>query len=184
MAQTVADQMVEVLAAAGVKRVYGVVGDSLDGFTDATAPRRGGMQWMHVRHEGVDSLRRRRRRPYHRKPRRLRRQLRSRQSAPHQRSLRLPAHAGAGGGDCGADPLRGNRFALLPGDPSRAAVPGVLELLRARVERPEQMPRVLEIAVRRSILERCVSVVVVPGDVALKPAAAVTSAEAGRTGAG
>ena len=32
------------------------------------------------------------------------------------------------------------------------------------------MPRVLEIGVRRSILERCVSVVVVPGDVALKPA--------------
>jgi len=32
------------------------------------------------------------------------------------------------------------------------------------------MPRVLEIAVRRSILERCVSVVIVPGDVALKPA--------------
>jgi thiamine pyrophosphate-dependent acetolactate synthase large subunit-like protein len=41
MAQTVADQMVEVLAAAGVKRVYGVVGDSLNGFTDAIR-RRGG----------------------------------------------------------------------------------------------------------------------------------------------
>ena len=38
------------------------------------------------------------------------------------------------------------------------------------VSSPEQMPRVLEIAVRRSILERCVSVVIVPGDVALKPA--------------
>jgi pyruvate dehydrogenase (quinone) len=38
------------------------------------------------------------------------------------------------------------------------------------VSSPEQMPRVLEIAVRRSILERCVSVVVVPGDVALKAA--------------
>jgi pyruvate dehydrogenase (quinone) len=52
MAQTVADQMVEVLAAAGVKRVYGVVGDSLNGFTDAMR-RRGGMQWLHVRHEEV-----------------------------------------------------------------------------------------------------------------------------------
>jgi pyruvate dehydrogenase (quinone) len=52
MAQTVADQMVEVLAAAGVKRVYGVVGDSLNGFTDAIR-RRGGMQWLHVRHEEV-----------------------------------------------------------------------------------------------------------------------------------
>jgi pyruvate dehydrogenase (quinone) len=37
LAQTVADQMVEVLAAAGVQRVYGVVGDSLNGFTDAAA---------------------------------------------------------------------------------------------------------------------------------------------------
>ena len=52
MAQTVADQMVEVLAAAGVKRIYGVVGDSLNGFTDAML-RRGGIQWMHVRHEEV-----------------------------------------------------------------------------------------------------------------------------------
>ena len=52
MAQTVADQMVEVLAAAGVKRVYGVVGDSLNGFTDAIR-RRGGIEWLHVRHEEV-----------------------------------------------------------------------------------------------------------------------------------
>jgi pyruvate dehydrogenase (quinone) len=34
------------------------------------------------------------------------------------------------------------------------------------------MPRVLEIAVRRSIPERGVSVVVIPGDVLLKPALA------------
>src|SRR6202042_3005105 len=52
MVQTVADQMVEVLAAAGVQRVYGVVGDSLNGFTDAMR-RHGGMQWLHVRHEEV-----------------------------------------------------------------------------------------------------------------------------------
>src|SRR4029077_10897860 len=52
MAQTVADQMVEVLAAAGVKRVYGVVGDSLNGFTDAIR-RRGGIEWLHLRHEEV-----------------------------------------------------------------------------------------------------------------------------------
>ena len=35
MSMTVADQFVEVLVAAGVKRVYGVVGDSLNGLTDA-----------------------------------------------------------------------------------------------------------------------------------------------------
>src|SRR4030081_959654 len=39
------------------------------------------------------------------------------------------------------------------------------------VSTPEQMPRALEIAVRRSIYERCVSVIVIPGDDALKPAA-------------
>src|SRR6266404_8620335 len=39
------------------------------------------------------------------------------------------------------------------------------------VSTPEQMPRALEIAVRRSTYERCVSVIVIPGDVALKPAA-------------
>jgi hypothetical protein len=33
MAQTVADQFVETLAAAGVKRIYGVVGDSRNGTT-------------------------------------------------------------------------------------------------------------------------------------------------------
>jgi hypothetical protein len=33
------------------------------------------------------------------------------------------------------------------------------------------MPRALEIAVRRAILERCLSVIVIPSDVVLKPAA-------------
>ena len=35
MSRTAADYMAEVLARAGVKRIYGVVGDSLNGFTDA-----------------------------------------------------------------------------------------------------------------------------------------------------
>src|SRR6202011_4106966 len=52
MTRTVADQMVETLAAAGVERIYGLVGDSLNGFTDALR-RHGGMQWLHVRHEEV-----------------------------------------------------------------------------------------------------------------------------------
>src|SRR5216684_2436783 len=52
MTHTVADQMVETLAAAGVERIYGIVGDSLNGFTDALR-RHGGIQWLHVRHEEV-----------------------------------------------------------------------------------------------------------------------------------
>jgi thiamine pyrophosphate-dependent acetolactate synthase large subunit-like protein len=35
MARTVADQFAEILAAAGVKRIYGIVGDSLNGLTDS-----------------------------------------------------------------------------------------------------------------------------------------------------
>src|SRR4029077_3882684 len=49
---TVADQFAETLAAAGVKRIYGIVGDSLNGFTDAIR-RQGKIEWLHVRHEEV-----------------------------------------------------------------------------------------------------------------------------------
>jgi pyruvate dehydrogenase (quinone) len=52
MAATVADQMVETLAAVGVRRIYGIVGDSLNGFTDALR-RHGGIAWLHLRHEEV-----------------------------------------------------------------------------------------------------------------------------------
>src|SRR6266446_4668413 len=52
MAKTVADQFAEILAAASVKRVYGIVGDSLNGLTDALR-RQGKIEWVHVRHEEV-----------------------------------------------------------------------------------------------------------------------------------
>src|SRR5579862_9379620 len=52
MVRTVADQFAETLAAAGVKRVYGVVGDSLNGLTDSLR-RQGKIEWIHVRHEEV-----------------------------------------------------------------------------------------------------------------------------------
>ena len=35
MGRTIADQFAETLATAGVKRIYGIVGDSLNGLTDA-----------------------------------------------------------------------------------------------------------------------------------------------------
>jgi len=50
MARTVADYMAEALKQAGVKRVYGVVGDSLNGFTDSLR-RIGDIEWIHMRHE-------------------------------------------------------------------------------------------------------------------------------------
>src|ERR1700751_401905 len=52
MAKTVADQFAETLAAAGVKRIFGIVGDSLNGLTDAIR-RQGRIAWIRVRHEEV-----------------------------------------------------------------------------------------------------------------------------------
>ena len=50
MASTVAEITVATLKASGVQRVYGIPGDSLNGFTDALR-RAGGIAWQHVRHE-------------------------------------------------------------------------------------------------------------------------------------
>src|SRR6202158_5769560 len=169
MTQTVADQMVETLAAAGVERIYGIVGDSLNGFTDALR-RHGGIQWLHVRHEEVAAFA-------------------AGADAHVTGSLAVCA------GSCGPGNLH-----LINGlfDCHRSRTPVVA--IAAHIPSPEigsgyfqethpeqlfrecssycelvstveQMPRALEIAVRRSIYERCVSVIVIPGDVALKPAA-------------
>jgi len=50
MAKTVSEVFVETLIAAGVQRVYGVVGDSLNGLTD-TIRKSTQIDWLHVRHE-------------------------------------------------------------------------------------------------------------------------------------
>ena len=50
MSETVADYLAKTLEIAGVNRVYGVVGDSLNGFTDSLR-RRKKIQWIHMRHE-------------------------------------------------------------------------------------------------------------------------------------
>ncbi len=47
---TVAQQMITALEASGITRVYGLPGDSLNGFTDAIR-RSGRISWEHVRHE-------------------------------------------------------------------------------------------------------------------------------------
>jgi thiamine pyrophosphate-dependent acetolactate synthase large subunit-like protein len=49
---TVADQSAATLATAGVKRIYCIVGDSLNGLTDAVR-RQGRIEWLRVRHEEV-----------------------------------------------------------------------------------------------------------------------------------
>ncbi|MDF2434229.1 MAG: hypothetical protein JWP44_3860 [Mucilaginibacter sp.] len=50
MAKSVADQLVEMLVNAGIKRIYAVTGDSLNKVNDAVR-REGSIQWIHVRHE-------------------------------------------------------------------------------------------------------------------------------------
>src|ERR1700677_2817166 len=50
MARTVADVMWEMLANAGVKRCYGIVGDALNPIIDALR-RNGKVEFIHVRHE-------------------------------------------------------------------------------------------------------------------------------------
>src|SRR5262245_38943195 len=50
MAKSLGDLLVEVMLEAGVQRMYGVSGDSLNGITDVIR-RREHMRWIHVRHE-------------------------------------------------------------------------------------------------------------------------------------
>jgi len=50
MAKSVSEQLIEMLAEAGVKRIYAVTGDSLNEVNDAVR-RNGKIQWIHVRHE-------------------------------------------------------------------------------------------------------------------------------------
>src|SRR3984957_20382273 len=56
MTKKVADLLVDVLAEAGVKRIYGVVGDSLNGITDSIRIKKN-IDWVHVRHEEGGALR-------------------------------------------------------------------------------------------------------------------------------
>ena len=50
MAKRVADLLVDVLLEAGVQRIYGVSGDSLNGITDSIRSREQ-IRWIHVRNE-------------------------------------------------------------------------------------------------------------------------------------
>jgi len=163
---TVADQMVDTLKAAGVKRIYGIVGDSLNGFTDALR-RKGGIDWLHVRHEEVAAF----------------------AAAGEAHST---GELAVCAGSCGPGNLH-----LINGlfDAHRSRLPVVAiaahipsaeigsgyfqethpeELFREcssyceLVSSPAQMPRAMEMAIRRAVAERRVSVLVIPGDVALK----------------
>jgi pyruvate dehydrogenase (quinone) len=166
--KTVADQFAETLASAGVKRIYGIVGDSLNGLTDAIR-RQAKIEWVHVRHEEVAAF-------------------------AAGAEAHLTGELAVCAGSCGPGNLH-----LINGlfDCHRSRVPvlaiaaqipsGEIGADYFQETHPEslfkecshycelvsganQMPRTLEIAIREAVGRRGVSVVVIPGDVALQPA--------------
>src|SRR3954470_1014549 len=177
MAKTVADQFAETLATIGVKRIYGIVGDSLNGITDAIR-RPGKIEWIHVRHEEVAAF-------------------------AAGAEAHLTGELAVCAGSCGPGNLH-----LINGlfDCHRSRVPVLAiaaqipsgeigrgyfqethpdQLFREcshyceLVSHPDQLPGVLESAIRAAIGQRGVAVVVIPGDVALQDFTVKISAKAG-----
>jgi pyruvate dehydrogenase (quinone) len=168
MAKTVADQFVETLAAAGVKRIYGIVGDSLNGLTDSLR-RQGAIEWVHVRHEEVAAF-------------------------AAGAEAHLTSELAVCAGSCGPGNLhlinglfdchrsRVPVLAIAAQIPSAEIGAGYFQETHPQilfkecshycefVSSSSQMPRTLEVAIREAVGRRGVSVVVIPGDVALQPA--------------
>jgi len=174
----VADQMAQALEAAGVERVWGVVGDSLNGFTDALRTSKT-ITWMHTRHEETAAFA---------------------AGAEAQLTGKLAVCAGS----CGPGNLhlinglfdchrtRTPVLAIAAHIPSAEIGSGYFQETHPEnlfrecshycelVSSPAQMPRAMEIAMRTAIQKQGVAVLVIPGDVALAAAesdAPVTFAE-------
>src|SRR4051812_46754800 len=168
MAKRVADLLVDVLAEAGVQRIYGVVGDSLNGITDSMRARKN-LEWIHVRHEETAAF-------------------------AAGAEAHLTGKLAVCAGSCGPGNLhlinglydcQRNRVpvvAIAAQIPSNEIGSGYFqethpEHLFAQcshycelVSQPAQMPRVLEIAMQTALSRRGVSVIALPGDVALSEA--------------
>ena len=167
---TIADLVATTLAEAGVTRIWGVTGDSLNGLSDSLR-RLGKIAWMHVRHEEVAAFA---------------------AGAEAATTGRLAVCAGS----CGPGNLhlinglynchRNHEPVLAIAAHIPSSEIGLdyfqethpQELFKEcsyyveLVSTPEQMPRVLETAMRTAILRRGVAVVVLPGNVALAQAPA------------
>src|SRR5579859_7363974 len=164
--KSTADLMADILLEAGVRRIYGVVGDSLNAFTDALR-RLEKIQWVHVRHEEGAAF-------------------------AAGAEAHLTGKLAVCAGSCGPGNLH-----LINGlfDCHRSGVPVLAiaahipsaevgrgyfqethpdQLFREcshyceLVSNVEQLPGVLETAIRCAIGHRGVAVVVIPGDVALR----------------
>ena len=168
MAIKVADLLVEVLAEAGVQRIYGVSGDSLNGITDSMRARKN-LEWIHVRHEETAAF-------------------------AAGAEAHLTGKLAVCAGSCGPGNLhlinglydcQRNRVpvvAIAAQIPSNEIGSGYFQETDPKhlfaqcshycelVSQPEQMPRVLEIAMQTAISRRGVAVIALPGDVALQDA--------------
>ncbi len=167
-----ADVLVDALVGAGVRNVYGVPGDSLNAVTDSLRPR-SNIRWVHVRHEEAAAFA---------------------AGAEAQLNRRLAVCAGSCGpgnlhlinGLYDAHRSRAPVLALAAQIPSaevgsnyfQETRPEVLfqdcSHFRGTVDRPEQLAPVLSAALQAAVGRRGVAVVVLPGDVALLPAAGAT----------
>jgi pyruvate dehydrogenase (quinone) len=168
MAIKVADLLVEVLAEAGVQRIYGVSGDSLNGITDSMRARKN-LEWIHVRHEETAAF-------------------------AAGAEAHLTGKLAVCAGSCGPGNLhlinglydcQRNRVpvvAIAAQIPSNEIGSGYFQETDPKhlfaqcshycelVSQPEQMPRVLEIAMQTALSRRGVAVIALPGDVALRDA--------------
>jgi pyruvate dehydrogenase (quinone) len=169
MTRTAADYLAETLAQAGVERIYGVVGDSLNGFTDALR-RLKSIDWIHMRHEEGAAF-------------------------AAGAEAHLTGKLAVCAGSCGPGNLH-----LINGlyDAHRSNVPVLaiaahipstelgIDYFQAThpeslfkecshytelVTHPDQLPQILLRAIRVAVAQKGVAVVVIPGDVALKPLA-------------
>ena len=166
---TVADQIVETLELAGVGRIYGVVGDSLNGLTESLRNRKR-IDWVHVRHEEAAAFA---------------------AAGEAQVTGKLAVCAGSCGpgnlhlinGLYDAQRSRTPVLAIAAHIPTSEIGSGYFQETHPQnlfrecsvycelVSDPTQMPYVLENAIRAAVGERGVAVIVIPGDVALKTAA-------------
>ncbi|GAA1814835.1 MULTISPECIES: ubiquinone-dependent pyruvate dehydrogenase [Brevibacterium] len=162
---TVARNIVDTLVASGVKRVYGIPGDSLNGFTDALRVNPE-LEWVHVRHEEGAAF-----------------------AASGEAALtgELAVCAGSCGpgnlhlinGLYDAQRSRVPVLAIAAHIPSEEIGSNYFqethptEIFREcsvyaeHVAHPSQMPRLLRIAMREAVEKRGVAVLVIPGDVGL-----------------
>ncbi|MFQ4148747.1 pyruvate dehydrogenase [Arthrobacter sp. LAPM80] len=175
MANELATQLIEQLQAAGVRRIYGIVGDSLNPLVDAVrktgGSNNGGIDWIHVRHEEAAAFA---------------------AGAEAQLTGELAVCAGS----CGPGNLHlmnglydANRsgapvLAIASHIPSKQIGSGFFQethpdrifeecsVYSELISTSDQAPRVLHNAIQHAVGLRGVAVVTLPGDVASLPATA------------